>query len=181
MQEPATNTPAPAPEFHQPAIERPSRFLRALLWLQAVYFAVTGIWPLVHLSSFEAVTGEKFDDWLVQTVGALITVIGFVLLQAALRNRLALEVAILAVGSALALASVDVIFVANGTIDPIYLADAGAEALLIVAWLGGLVAWARRGPGVDSGALRAQQTGADPWPVVGEQYPESPSEIARRR
>lgn len=103
---------------------------------QGVYFVATGIWPVVHLPSFERITGPKRDDWLVRTVGVLVTVIGAVLAGAALRrtaNAVPGEVDGLSVGSALALAGIDVIHVARREIAPIYLADAAAELALAVA------------------------------------------------
>lgn len=110
----------------------------ALHWLaviQAVYFLVTGIWPIVHLRSFMAVTGPKIDKWLVKTVGAIVTVIGVVIGIAALRGTVGIEIFALAAGSAAALGAVDAIYVVKRVIPRIYLADAVAEALLIVAWL----------------------------------------------
>lgn len=51
----------------------------ALATGQGLYFLVTGIWPLVHIKSFQWVTGPKVDLWLVKTVGVLIAVMGAVL------------------------------------------------------------------------------------------------------
>jgi hypothetical protein len=31
--------------------------------VQGVYFLLTGVWPIVHLPSFLAVTGPKTDLW----------------------------------------------------------------------------------------------------------------------
>jgi len=115
----------------------------ALFWLaiiQAVYFLITGVWPIVHLRSFVAVTGPKVDDWLVKTVGAIVTVIGVSIGIAALHGRgrgqqIELEIFVVAVGSAAALGAVDVIYVLKRVIPRIYLADAVAEAILIAAWL----------------------------------------------
>src|SRR5437764_14959162 len=120
-----------APAAHTRSASAPALLTGGLLTIQGLYFAVTGVWPLVHLESLEAVTGPKTDHWLVQTVGVLITVIGAVLLLAAYRRRLSAEVVLLAVGSAAALAAVDVVFVGRGVIPPIYLLDAAAEAVLI--------------------------------------------------
>lgn len=39
---------------------------------QGIYYVASGLWPLLHMRSFEAVTGPKRDKWLVNTVGALI-------------------------------------------------------------------------------------------------------------
>ena len=111
------------------------------IWLarvQAAYFVVTGLWPIVHIRSFTLVTGPKYDLWLVKTVGVLITVIGLTIGMAAWRRRVVPEVFVLAVTSAAALAFVDVYYYLRGTIPAVYLLDAAAEAVLVVAWL---VAW----------------------------------------
>ncbi len=102
---------------------------------QGAYYLLTGVWPLLHMRSFLAVTGPKRDLWLVRTVGALITVIGGTLLLGTRRGAPHGEVRSLAVGCAAALTAVDVTYVARGTIAPIYLLDAVAELLLIGAWV----------------------------------------------
>ena len=61
-------------------------FLVALA--QAFYFLPTGVWPLINMATFEAITGAKFDDWLVKTVGVLVSVIGGVLAIAAQRRQM---------------------------------------------------------------------------------------------
>jgi hypothetical protein len=101
---------------------------------QGVYFLLTGVWPLVHMRSFLAVTGPKRDLWLVRTVGALIAVTGVTLLRAAQTDRVTQEIALLAGSTAAALGAVDVIYTANKTIPPIYLSDAVVEAGLIAGW-----------------------------------------------
>lgn len=106
-----------------------------LALVQGLYFVVTGVWPLVHVRSFMAVTGPKRDVWLVKTVGLTVAVIGATLLSAGWNERVTPEVAGLAVGSAAALAGVDVWYAARRVIPRIYLADAAAEGMLIVAWL----------------------------------------------
>jgi hypothetical protein len=111
-------------------------------WVQGAYFFVLGLWPIFHIESFQAVTGEKSDHlftahgdhWLVNTVGALVAVIGLVLLIAAWRRQFAAEVVLLAVGSALALAAIDAIYVLRQAISPIYLVDAAFEVLFAAAW-----------------------------------------------
>jgi hypothetical protein len=101
---------------------------------QGLYFTVTGAWPLVHMPSFEAVTGPKVERWLVRTVGMLIGIVGGVLVSAAVRDRVTAEIEALAVGSATGLAAVDAVYAGKGRIAPIYLADAGLEAGIIAAW-----------------------------------------------
>jgi hypothetical protein len=64
------------------------RWRRRILALQALYYLATGLWPLVHLPSFEVVTGPKTDDWLVHmVVGLLAMVSGASLGVAVIRDR----------------------------------------------------------------------------------------------
>jgi len=101
---------------------------------QGVYFAATGIWPIVDMRSFEAVTGPKVDKWLVRTVGVLVAAIGGALISAGARRAVTPEIAGLAIGSAAGLVLIDVIYASRGRISKIYLADAAAEAAVITAW-----------------------------------------------
>jgi hypothetical protein len=118
----------------------------AALLAQGGYWTVTGVWPLVHMKSFLAVTGPKTDLWLVQTVGSLIAVIGVALLIARRRARgggVSAEAAFLAIAGAAALAAVDVTFVSLRMISPVYLLDAAAEAVIILMWAAVLILGAR--------------------------------------
>ena len=54
-----------------------------------IFYIVTGVWPIVSMRSFEAITGPKVDRWLVKTVGALVAVIGCALALASRRRQLA--------------------------------------------------------------------------------------------
>jgi hypothetical protein len=111
---------------------------------QGIYFFVFGAWPIIDIHSFQAVTGPKTDHlatgnendhWLVLTVGALITVIGATLLIAAYFRHYSLEIAFLAGTSAIALATIEVIYVYRKVIAPIYLADAAIELLFCLFWI----------------------------------------------
>jgi hypothetical protein len=115
----------------------------ALLWVQGVYFFLTGVWPLVSIETFIAVTGPKTDHlitgregdhWLVMTVGVLVTAVGVTLLVGAWRRRESFELIVLAVTSAIGLTAIDFIYVAREAIPPIYLADAAAELVLLGGW-----------------------------------------------
>ena len=102
------------------------------LTAQAVYYIAGGLWPLVHMRSFVALTGPKRDTWLVQTMGALLATTGVTMLRpAAGGERRATER--FAVVSALTLAAADVWFVARRRISRIYLGDAAVEVALAVA------------------------------------------------
>jgi hypothetical protein len=61
-------------------------------------------------------------------------VIGTVLLLSVRRRRITPEIAILAVGSALGLAGIDLVYALSGKISSIYLADAVVELALAVLW-----------------------------------------------
>ena len=50
--------------------------VRPALIAQAGHCLATGMLPLVSRRSFEAATGPKREWWLVQTVGALVTIVG---------------------------------------------------------------------------------------------------------
>jgi hypothetical protein len=117
------------------------KLLPGIALMQGAFYLVTGLWPLVDIGSFQTVTGPKTDLWLVRTVGVLVTVIGAVLVTAARRQQVGTETVLLAVGSALGLATIDVIYVLSGTISPVYLADAAAEIGLSAMWA---LAWRRR-------------------------------------
>jgi len=99
------------------------------------FFVVMGLWPVVNMPTFEGVSGPKTDDWLVVTVGWLLVVIGMVLLLAAFRRRVILEVFVLGISTAVALIGVDVVYVVTGTISPVYVLDVVAEGLFIALWV----------------------------------------------
>jgi hypothetical protein len=102
--------------------------------LQAIFYIVTGVSPFVSMRAFEAVTGPKVDRWLVKTVGALVAVIGSALALASRRRQLAPEIVLVAAGSAAALATIDIVYVAKRRISPVYLLDAVAEIALVAGW-----------------------------------------------
>jgi hypothetical protein len=125
------------------ATARVERLATAVAWTQGVYFLLTGLWPIVHIESFQAVTGEKTDHlvtghegdhWLVNTVGALVAAIGLSLIVAAYRQRVAPEVMLVGLLTAAALTAIDIVYVARSTIAGVYLADAALEIAIIVAW-----------------------------------------------
>jgi hypothetical protein len=106
---------------------RPHRWRSRALWVQGIYYLLTGLWPIFHIHSFEAITGPKADDWLVRMVGLLAAVIGSTLILAVQRETQQLEITVLAAGSALAFAAVDTWYGLAGRIAPVYLADAVLE------------------------------------------------------
>jgi hypothetical protein len=115
--------------------------MRLLATFQGLYYLITGLWPVISIDSFQAVTGDKTDLWLVKTVGLLIAVIGVAIFRARRRPTLFPEMLIVAAGSALALGTIDVLYSARGVISPVYLLDAPVEAALVLGWS---VVWARQ-------------------------------------
>ena len=127
---------------------RGASVFRLVAGAQGVYYVLTGLWPLLHPSSFLAVTGPKTDLWLVQTFGALILAAGAALLCATLRGLPTPEVRVLAVGAAIALILCEVWFVHRGAISRVYLLDAAAHALLVIGWG---IEWRCAAPGASRG------------------------------
>jgi hypothetical protein len=109
----------------------PISWLKKILSFQGVYYVLTGLWPLLHLRSFLAVTGDKTDIWLVKMVGLLAATIGIYLIHST-RHHPARLLAILA---AISFASIDVYYVYQNVISPIYLGDAIVEGILIMLLL----------------------------------------------
>jgi hypothetical protein len=110
------------------------RSVRALALGQGLFFAATGLWPILHLRSFEVVTGRKPEGWLVKTVGALLVATGGALALAS-RGHVGREWAVLGGGTAAALAVVDVWYAGiRRRISPVYLLDAPVELALAAAW-----------------------------------------------
>jgi hypothetical protein len=108
--------------------------LRKLALTQGLFYLATGIWPLLDIVSFQVVTGPKTDLWLVRTVGALVAVVGGVLLLGYRSRRLTDELIVLAVGCALGLAAIDLVYSLSGRISAVYLADAVAEVGFAGLW-----------------------------------------------
>jgi signal transduction histidine kinase len=106
----------------------------SLARVQGWFYVITGAWPLVHGSSFQAISGFKADFWLAQTVGLLLVVSGGVLLRAVRAGRLTPELMLLAAGEAAALAAMDIHCVFQPRTTPAYWADAVIELSLVLAW-----------------------------------------------
>jgi hypothetical protein len=108
---------------------------RRVAFAQGAHFVGTGVWPILHLSSFLAVTGPKTDLWLVQMFGALVCAPGVALLHAAWTGQPSAQGVLLAWTSAVVLLAGDVFFVTRGDISRIYLADAAIELAFIGGWV----------------------------------------------
>jgi len=114
---------------------RNNKFIFVLLYIQGIYFTVTGIWPFIHLESFLWVTGPKTDIWLLKTVAALITIVGITYLVGAFRREISYALVTLALGGTFSLMAVDIYYATTDVIWDVYLLDAIAEAGIIFAWI----------------------------------------------
>src|SRR5437868_6884048 len=98
---------------------------RTLLWTQGIYYLLTGLWPILHVQSFQAVTGRKTDHlvtgnendhWLLMTVSGLIVAVAGGMLMGAGRSRAPGELVAVAVLAAMGLTTIDVVYVSRGVI-----------------------------------------------------------------
>lgn len=95
--------------------------------IQAVYFIATGAWSIAHIGSFMAVTAPKTDVWLVHTVGLLSITIGACMLLE--RRRLLLPVC-----ASSSFALIDLLYVMEGVISPVYLADCVIQLICLFVY-----------------------------------------------
>lgn len=165
---------APGPARLMPLLNRLVT-RRAMAGGQGAFYLATGAWPLLHMNSFEAVTGPKRDRWLVKTVGALVAVTGALLSAGAVRGRVSADLVGLAAGEAAALTGIDIVYVAKGRISKVYLLDALAELLLLAGW-GHALAHERPSRGR---SLAAWDAALDAEPLLPPQPPRSlPARLA---
>ena len=93
----------------------------------------TGIWPLLSVRSFEAVTGPKMDRWLVRMVGLLAATAGASIATGLQEEKIRSETRVLALCSAASFAAIDAVYACKGRISKIYLADAAVELAFIIS------------------------------------------------
>jgi len=107
---------------------------RHLARAHGIFNVVSGLWPLLHMRSFEAALGPKVDRWLVRTVAGLLLANGIAQLSASDSPDALAQARRLGVGTAATLATIDLVYVPSGRISPVYLVDAAAELAWIGAW-----------------------------------------------
>ncbi|HEY1956462.1 MAG TPA: hypothetical protein VGH28_12645 [Polyangiaceae bacterium] len=115
----------------EPAAE-PKRWQRRLAFAQGALYFASGLWPIVHLRSFEAVTGRKRDKWLVKANGAILACVGLSLMRSGRRE----PARTLGLTTATAIAAVESFYAARGKIGRPYAVDAAVELAIAAGWLG---------------------------------------------
>jgi hypothetical protein len=109
-----------------------AEFIMSLtLSIQGWFYLLTGLWPVFSMKTFETVTGEKKDKWLVKTAGLLIAGSGIIFIffndtKAAM---------ILAMMNAISLSAIDIFYVYRNVIPKIYLLDAIVEVAFVCIYL----------------------------------------------
>lgn len=107
--------------------------IQNIFLIQAFYYFFSSLWPLIHMQSFEKITGQKTDKWLVYTVALLLLCSSMVFFYSSSRSESNNfnETLILSVSNCIALITIDVAFVVKKIIRKIYLADAVLEIGLL--------------------------------------------------
>ena len=113
-----------------------------------VFNVAGGLWPLVHLRSFEWVLGPKTHVWLQRTTGGLLVSAGLAQLAAAPDPQGPAQARRIELCTALTLLAVDLVYVPMGRIRPTYLLDAAMQTGWIRTWL-------RSAPGGGTGHARS--------------------------
>jgi hypothetical protein len=106
---------------------------RTIAGLNAAYLVTTGVWPLLHRSSFERVTGKKEEFWLVRTVGGLAAATGVSLGLAVVRDSKTPETSLLALSTGIVFGLADISAARQES--RVYLADTALQLAFGTAWL----------------------------------------------
>ena len=109
--------------------------MRKLALAQGAYFIATGLWPLVHFSSFAIVTNTEGPAWAFRAIGLLIACIGLALLSAARVREFGAAICHLGALSAMALAWIDVELLRQGVIGSLNELDVPVQLAFALAWL----------------------------------------------
>jgi hypothetical protein len=99
-----------------------------------------GLWPVLGLKSFMAVTGPKLEGWLTKGVGACLANIGAALAAAGARGKVARELRVLGATTALSFAAMDFWYAGfRRRISRVYLMNSAVQLGFAAAW--GYAAW----------------------------------------
>ncbi len=112
---------------------------------QGFFCVVLGLWPVVGIHSFESIAGVAPDHWCLTVASLLLATIGVSLLISAIRRDIAVEVFVLGIATALALAVSEVAFFVARRIPAVHLLDATAEILFVALWVFALRDLRRKG------------------------------------
>jgi hypothetical protein len=126
--------PGPREGLPLPArVRRPPAARVALM--HGGYLLAAGLWPLVDLRSFKKVTGPKLEGWLTKGVGLCLANVGAALGAAGARGKVARELRILGMSTAVSFAAMDLWYAGvRRRISRVYLLNGLAQLGFLVAW-----------------------------------------------
>jgi hypothetical protein len=100
----------------------------------------SGLWPLLSIKSFEAVTGPKADVWLVKTVGCLLSVVGLHTILSSRTGTDARKGGAVAGGVSATLAYISGFYAIRRRISKVYLLDSAIQTTWTLLWIRALLA-----------------------------------------
>jgi hypothetical protein len=109
--------------------------LRTLILTQSIYIFITAVWPILHIESFMAVTGDKTDIWLVKTVGALLIPVATCLSMYLFIHSDIRPAFVLGTLTCISFITVDFYYALNDVISDVYLLDGVVQLLFLAAWI----------------------------------------------
>ncbi len=116
-----------------------TRLSRYLILAHGGYLCIGGLWPLIHMDSFEAVTGPKVDEFLVRSIALILLLTAAVLFSQLHGKELELSAVIMGMGISLILGSIAIISAALGYIRAVYFLDGALHVLFGIGWLSFLI------------------------------------------
>lgn len=131
----STYIPGPHEQMPPPVRYHPPPRAKVAL-AHGAYLVAMGLWPLLHLRSFELATGPKPEGWLAKGMGAMMTNIGAALLYAARRREVRPPLRLLGTATALSFAAMDFWYAGiRRRIAPTYLINGTIQLGFGLTWL----------------------------------------------
>jgi hypothetical protein len=145
---------------------------------QGIYYLLRGLWSLLHMGSVESLAETHRNVWLSEEVGVLVLVIGVALCVAAYRRQGSPEILIIALGSALGMGVIQLIFILHRRISALYLIDVFIQFGLVVFWIYG---WRAKERQLAQAARMSQPPTPRPPMPAAPPVPTPPSAMAQHR
>lgn len=127
------------------------QWLRRFILAQGAYYALTGLWPIVHFRSFGRALALPVHPFQAHILGAVLVVIAAVLVEHARKEPPGQIIALLGLAVASAIALVELIWLPQLQVLTWLWVDLGVQLALAVALL---VFYPRTGEGSQPGARR---------------------------
>ena len=101
---------------------------------QALFFVLTGLWPIVSIRVFQNVSASRKDFWLVKSMGLMLGIAGSIITGARSHQQTSPLISIFAIGTAAVLMAIDLVYVNWKKFSRIYFLDAVLEFCIVAAW-----------------------------------------------